>query len=287
MRTLLSTAAVAAILAFSAPAFADDYVMMKVNDTDVTQSEVNALWAGLFPPGAAPALDSVKPEMRDKILRGVMTEKLLMGEAEKSGIERSPELQKQLEDIKKKLVVKAFLDQKTADMITDADLKREYDAMVGSLRDQKEVRARHILVATEKEAKDVKAQLASGKSFDDVAKEYSKDPGSAKQGGDLGYFTKDKMVKEFADAAFGLKKGEVSDPVKSSFGWHVIKLEDARKVTPPTFNEAKEGLRAQLQDKKLGEYVRGLVKNAEVTLYDAKGKELKFSKDIPDVPVKK
>lgn len=282
MRHLLSTAAAAAILAFTAPAFADDYVMMKVNNKDVTQSEVNAMWAGLFPPGAAPALDSVKPDMRDKVLRGVMTEKLLLGEAEKSGLDKSPEVLKQLEDLKKKLVVKAFLDQKTTDMITDADLKREYDAMVSSMRDQKEARARHILVTTEKEAKDVKAKLADGKSFEEIAKDYSKDPGSAKQGGDLGYFTKDKMVKEFGDAAFAMKKGEVSEPVKTQFGWHIIKLEDIRKVTPPTYNESKEMLRSRLQDKKLGEYIKSLVKSADVKLYDAKGKELKFSKEIPD-----
>ena len=280
MRYLHSTAAAAAILAFASPVLADDYVMMKVNNTDVTQSEVENMWAGLFPPGAAPAFDSVKPAMRDKLLRGVMTEKLLLGEAEKAKLGESAEVQKQLADLKKKLMVKALLDQKTTDMISEADLKREYDSLVASMRDQQEARARHILVATEKEAKDVEKQLADGKSFEEVARDYSKDPGSAKQGGDLGYFTKDKMVKEFADAAFKLKKGEVSQPVKSQFGWHIIKLEDIRKVTPPTYNEAKETLRARLQDKKLGDYVKSLVKNADVKLYDAKGKELKFSKDI-------
>ncbi len=282
MRTLLSTAAVALTLAFSAPAFADDFVMMKVNKQDVTQSEVQAMWEGLFPAGSAPALDSMKPDMRDKVLRGIMTEKLLLAEAEKAGIDKSAVVEKQLAELKKKLVVKAFLDQKTAAMISEADLKREYDALVSSTRNQQEARARHILVPTEKEAKDVQKQLANGKSFEEVARDYSKDPGSASQGGDLGYFTKDKMVNEFADAAFKLKKGEVSDPVKSQFGWHIIKLEDLRKVTPPTYNEAKEALRARLQDKKLGDYVKGLVKKADVTLYDAKGKEVAFSKDIPD-----
>jgi peptidyl-prolyl cis-trans isomerase C len=281
MRHLLSTTILAVSLALAAPAFADDYVMMKVNNKDVTKSEVETMWQGLFPPGSAPSLDQVKPEMRDKILRGVMTEKLLLGEAEKSGVDKSPEVQKQLDEVKKKIVVKTFLDQKTGDMITDADLKREYDAMVASMRDEKEIRARHILVPTEKEAQDVKAQLAGGKSFEDVAQQYSKDPGSAKQGGDLGYFTKDKMVKEFAEAAFKLKKGDVSDPVKTPFGWHVIKIEDVRKVTVPTYNDAKEMLRAKLQDKKLSEYINGLVKGADVKLYDAKGAELKFSKEIP------
>ena len=283
MRYLLATAATAALLAFALPAAAaEDYVMLKVNKVDVPKSEVEAMWAGLFPPGAAPELDQVKPEMRDKILRGVMTEKLLLAEARKQNIDQSPEVIKQLEDLKKKLVVKTFLDQKTSDMISEADLRREYDAMVKSMRDEKEMRARHILVATQEEAKDVKAKLADGKNFDALAKQYSKDPGSAQQGGDLGYFTADKMVKEFADAAFTLKKGEVSDPVKTGFGWHIIKVEDVRKMTVPTFNQAKDTLRARLQDKKLGEYIRGLVKDADVTLYDAKGKEVAFTKEVKD-----
>lgn len=281
MRYLLSTAAAAAVLAFSVPALADDYVIMKVNGTDVAKSEVQAMWQGLFPPGSAPALEQVQPEMRDKVLRGVMTETLLVEQAEKSNIEKTPELQAQLDELKKKLVVKAFLEKKTADMITEADIKREYDALVASMRDQKEVHARHILVASEKEAKDVKGKLADGKSFVEVARDYSKDPGSAKHGGDLGYFTKDKMVKEFAEAAFKMKKGEVSEPVKSPFGWHIIKVEDVRKAVAPTYNEAKEPLRARLQEKKLADYLRGLVKNADVTVFDEKGKEVKFSKDIP------
>lgn len=282
MRTLLSVLAASTMLALASPAFADDYVMMKVNNTDITKSEVEAMWAGLFPPSQAPAFDAIKPEMRDKVLRGIMTEKLLAAEGNKAGLDKSPEVTKQLEEAKNKLVIKALLDQKTGDVVTDADLKKEYDSMVADMRDEKEVRARHILVASEKDAKDAKAQIDGGKKFEDVAKEYSKDPGSAKQGGELGYFTKDKMVKEFADAAFKLKKGEVSDPVKSPFGWHVIQVEDIRKVQAPTFNEAKDTLKARLQEKKLNEYIKSLVKTANVTVYDTKGQEVKFSKDMPD-----
>lgn len=284
MRNLLSTVCVSAVLAFAAPAFADDYVLMKVNSQDITQSQAMAAWQSHFPQGQAPALDSVKPQIRDNFLRGIMAENILLTEANKAGVDKSPEVEKQLAELKKKLVVKSFIEQKTADAVKEADIKREYDSYVSTLRDEKEVHARHILVASEKEAKDVKAKLAEGKSFEEVARDYSKDPGSAKEGGDLGYFTKDKMVKEFAEAAFKLKKGEVSDPVQSPFGWHIIKIEDVRKVTPPTYNEAKASLRAQLQEKKLDEYIRGLVKSADVKLYDEKGKELPFSKNIPDAP---
>jgi peptidyl-prolyl cis-trans isomerase C len=279
-RQLLALVAATALTTFASPVWADDYVLMKVNSQDVTKTEVDRMWAGLFPAGQAPELEAMQPQMRDKILRGVMTERLLLGEALKQGVDKSDAVAKELEEVKRKLVVRHFLEVKTAD-ISEADLKREYETMVSSMRDQKEVRARHVLVSTEAEAKDVKKKLDDGKKFEDVAREYSKDPGSAKQGGDLGYFTKDKMVKPFADAAFSLKKGAVSEPVKSQFGWHVIKVEDSRPVTIPTYNQVKEQLRVSLQEKKLNDYIRGLVKEADVKVYDAKGEELPFSKDIP------
>lgn len=286
MRRFLLALAATTVLTLAAPAMADDYVLMKVNNQDVTKSEADAMWATLFPPGQAPDLSEMKPEIRNKILRGIMTERLLLSEGLKQGIDKSDAVQKELEEVKRKLVVKHFLEAKTAD-VTDADLKREYDALVINLRDKKEARARHILVATEADAKDIEKKLADGKSFEELAKQYSKDPGSAKQGGDLGYFTKDKMVKEFADAAFAMKKGQVSKPVKSQFGWHIIKLEDLRPVTIPTYNAVKEQLRAAVQDKKLGEYIRGLVKSADVKVYDAKGKEVPFEKDLQAAAAKK
>lgn len=271
----------------AAPAFADDYVLMKVNSLSITSSEFKQALESQYPPGQAPAVEALKPEQRDALLRGLMTQRLILAEVDKSGIEKTDAVQKQLADIKKMVLVKAFLGQKTTDMITDGDLKSAYDAMVSSLRDEKEVRARHILVPTEKEAKEAKKKIEDGKAFEDVAKEYSKDPGSAGQGGDLGYFTKDRMVKEFADAAFAMKKGEISDPVKSQFGWHVIKVEDSRKVAAPTFNEAKEGLRQKLQDKKLEDYMKDLVKKADVKVFDDKGKEVKFAKTPPEADKKK
>lgn len=273
----------ATFLTVASPAFADDYVMMKVNNQDVTSAEVQHMWEGLFPAGQAPAFDTVKPDMKEKILRAVMAERLLYGEAVKAGVEKSEKLQSELNDVKKKLVVRTFLDSKTSDLITDADLKKEYDALVSSMKDEKEVRARHILLASEDDAKEAKKKLDSGKSFEEVARDFSKDPGSAKQGGDLGYFTKDKMVPEFATAAFAMKKGEVSSPVKSQFGYHIIKVEDTRKVTAPTFNEVKDQLKGKLQEKKLNDYIAGLVKSADVKMFDTKGKEVPFDKNLPDM----
>lgn len=282
----LHTVSLVALLAFSAPAFADEYVIMKVNGTDVSSSDVQRAWEGLFPQGQAPAIDTVKGDVKERVLRAVMAEKILYSEAVKQGVDKSDKLQRELEDVKKKLVVRTFLDSKTADLITDADLKKEYEAQIASTKDEKEVRARHILLANEKDAKDAKSKLDAGKSFEEVARDYSKDAASAKQGGDLGYFTRDKMVPEFASAAFALKKGEVSGPVKSPFGYHIIKVEDVRKVTVPSFNDSKEAIRAKLQEKKLNEYIGGLVKAADVKVYDATGKETPFNKNLPEAAAK-
>lgn len=282
----VSAVSLAALLAVAAPAFADDYVMMKVNNVDVSSTEIQHMWEGLFPAGQAPAFDSIKPEMRDRVLRAALAEKVLYTEALKQGADKSEKFQRDLEDVKKKLIVRSFLDSKTGDSISDADLKKEYDTLVSAMKDEKQVHARHILVASEEEAKDVKKKLDAGKKFEDLAREYSKDPGSAKQGGDLGTFTRDKMVKEFADAAFSMKKGEVSGPVKSSFGYHIIKVEEISKVAAPTFNDVKDQLRAKLQEKKLNDFIGGLVKAADVKVFDAKGKEIPFSRDLPQPDAK-
>ncbi len=275
-----ATVSMIALLTCATPALAADYVMMKVNGQEISSADAKKFWEGLFPAGEAPAFDGVKPDVRDKVLRGMMAEKLILAEATAKGVDKSDAVVKQLEDMKKKLVVKSFLDSKTAEMITDADLKKQYDAIVAVNKDEREVRARHILVPTEAEAKDVRKKLDEGKKFEDVAKDFSKDPGSAKNGGDLGYFTKDKMVKPFADAAFALKKGEISQPVKSDFGWHIIKAEDSRAVKPPAFAEVKEQIRNKLQQEKLNEYVGGLVNAADVKVFDAKGKEVAFEKNL-------
>ncbi len=120
-------------------------------------------------------------------------------------------------------------------------MRKVYDEAIGQMKKEPEVRARHILVETEDEAKAVVAELKKGADFAELAKTKSKDPGSA-DGGDLGYFTKDQMVPEFSEVAFKLDKGALSDPVKSQFGWHVIKVEDKRERQPPEFDKVKDQL---------------------------------------------
>lgn len=274
-----------ALFAFATPALAEEYIIMKVGTQDVSSAEAQRFWEGLFPAGQAPAFESVKSDVRDKVLRGVMAERLLYAEAQKQGIDKSEAMQRQLEDMKRKVIVRTLLDSKTADSITETDLKKEYEALVATMKDEHEVRARHILLPSEAEAKDARKKIEEGKGFEEVARTLSKDAGSAKQGGDLGYFTRDKMVKEFADAAFAMKKGEISAPVKSSFGWHIIKVEDVRNIQAPTFAEVKDTLRSHLQEKKLNDYVTGLVKTADVKVFDSQGKPVAFDKNVVPQPV--
>jgi len=268
------------ILALPAAALAlDDYVMLKVNGQNISAAEVERSWEALFPPGTAPEFDTANEAVRQNVLRGMITEKLILIEAEKQGTDKLESVQQQIETAKRKIVLRAFLDQKTASLISEADIKAEYEQWVKKMAGQEEIRARHILVANEKEADDLYDKIKDGSDFAKLAEEFSKDPATAGQGGDLGYFTQDKMVKPFAEAAFKLQKGEVSDPVESPFGWHVIKVEDRRPVTIPTLSEAHDGIAEQLQDKKLGSYVSGLLNAADISYFTPKGKEMAFDKN--------
>jgi foldase protein PrsA len=148
------------------------------------------------------------------------------------------------EDVVKQMVKVNLLRKKAAEdevKVTDEDLKAYYDTLEG------QVRASHILVADEATAKDVKKKLTAGEKFEDLAKEYSTDPGSGQKGGDLGWFGKGAMVKEFEDAAFKLKEGEVSEPVKSEFGYHIIKVTETVKP----FEEMKESLKEEVRNQKI------------------------------------
>lgn len=284
--SLMPIAAHHAFAQAASPSASEDYVILKVNNTDITASEVAVLWKSLFPDQQAPDFSSVDEKVRQNVLRGIITEKLLMAEAVKQGIDQSDAVARELAELKKKVIVKQFLEAKTADIVTDDAIKREYDKLVANSKNTFEVRARHILVASEKEAAAIKARLDKGEAFEKVAAEASKDPGSAKQGGDLGYFTKDKMVPAFAEAAFKLEKGKISGPVKTAFGWHIIKVEDKRRVAAPTLSDVKPQIKQALQNQALNTYVKGLLDHSEVKYFDASGKQKPFEKIAKTLPTK-
>ena len=151
--------------------------------------------------------------------------------------------------------------------LTDEALRQTYNDAVKSMGGQEEVRARHILVENEDEAKALLDQLKGGADFATLAKEKSKDPGAA-EGGDLGYFTKDQMVPEFADVAFKMYPGQLSNPVKTQFGWHIIKVEDKRAKQPPEFDKVKDQIEAFLARKAQTDFITKLRQSAKVDRLD-------------------
>src|SRR6202034_2185833 len=162
-----------------------------------------------------------------------------------------------------KVLMEAELQKAAEKAETDEALHKVYDEAIKERPPEEEVRARHILVATEEEAKAIEAQLKQGADFATLAKEKSKDPSAADNGGDVGYFTKDQMVAEFSDAAFKLDKGQISDPVHTKFGWHIIKIEDKRIRPTPTFDEIKPRLQAYVARQAQMELVDSASKKAK------------------------
>jgi len=257
-----------------------DYTVLKVGNDEIKNSEVMDLWKSLFPNGSAPDFNSFDENIRQNVLRGLLSERLIYNEAVTAGYDKDPEVQKRIAALQKQVVMQAFMEKKARDLVTDDQLKAAYAEKAAAAKGKEEVRASHILVATEAEAKKLYEQIKKGADFDKLAKEKSTDKGSGANGGDLGWFTRDKMVPEFADAAFKLKKGDVSEPVKSEFGWHIIKLEDRRPLQIASFDDMKESLKGELANKAVQAYVETLLKKADIKYYGADGKEKTFSTSL-------
>lgn len=257
-----------------------DYVVLKVGNEVIKNSDVIETWKNLFPAGQAPDFNSFDENIRQNVLRGLVSERLIYNEAIEAGYDKDTEVKQRLEHLSKQVVMQGFMENKAEKLVTDEQLRTAYAKKVAASKGEEEVRARHIMVASEDEANKIYKEVKNGKDFEKIAKEKSADKGSGANGGELGWFTKERMVPAFADAAFKLKKDEVSKPVKSEFGWHVIKLEDRRKVKVPSFDEMKESLKAEAANKAVQTYVEKLLSKADVKYYDANGKEKPFSTSL-------
>lgn len=204
------------------------------------------------------------PELRARIKEELIRNEVLFQEAQKKGVEKHPEVQQRLDMAKQQILVGAYVnDFAKANPISDAELKKEFDKIKVNFSG-KEYKARHILVKSEDEAKAILADLKKGKKFDDIAKAKSTDKGSAINGGDLGWSTPANYVKEFGEALAKLPKGKISDPVKTQFGWHIIKLDDQREAKGPSFEEVKPELQRELQGQRVQKMVEELRAKAKV-----------------------
>lgn len=257
-----------------------DYTIIKLGEESIKNSEVMDVWKGLFPGGAAPDFNSFDENIRQNVLRGIVSEKLIYQEAVKAGVDKSEDVKKRLESLEKQVIMQSFMEQKAKSLVSDDQLKAAYKAKAAAMKGEEEVKARHILVGTEEEAKKILDAIKKDADFDKMAKEKSTDTASGANGGDLGWFTKERMVPEFAEAAFKMKKGEISGPVKTAFGWHVIKLDDRRPVKVPSFDEMKEALKGEVTNQAVQKYVEALLKKADIKYYGSDGKEKEFPREL-------
>ena len=244
----------------------DDPVVARVNGTDIRQSDLAMAEEDL-----GSNIPQMTPEAKREYLITFVGDMLLVAKAaEAKKVADSNEFKQKLAYTRTKLLMETYLQSEAKAAVTDAELHKVYDEAVGQMKSEPEVRARHILVETEDEAKTVVAELKKGADFAELAKTKSKDPGSA-DGGDLGYFTKDQMVPEFSEVAFKLDKGQLSDPVKSQFGWHVIKVEDKRKRKAPDFDAVKSQIETYVTRKAQADLVAKLRETAKVERIEQKG----------------
>ena len=275
-RVIVSIAAAAvfaagAAQAQQAPAKAKkDTVILRVNGHNITASEV-----ALAADDISVQLRDVPPKLRyPLIVQYLMERHLLAQQAIKEGMTNSPEYKRRVRFYQYKALRDAYFHDKLAPTVTDAEMRKVYEKEAGKVKPVERVRAKHILVSTKEEAEKVLKELKAGAKFEDLAKKYSKD-GSKEFGGDLGYFTYEEMVPEFSKAVFALKKGEVSKPVKTDYGWHVIKLVDRKKVGARPFEEVKAGIRALLLRQAVQKKIAELQKKAKIEILDPQLKKLK------------
>jgi peptidyl-prolyl cis-trans isomerase C len=239
----------------------NDKILARVDGVDFTKEQLAEKIKSRFNAD----LDKVDENTRNELIKATILSDVIYKEAKNSDIAKSPEFKTELAEKSKHLENTLYIENLIKKNVTEASVKEGYDKLVKETSDKEEVKAQHILVETEEEAKLVESKLAKGESFEALAKEYSKD-GSKNNGGDLGYFAKGAMVKAFEDAAFALNIGQISSPIKSDFGYHIIKLNDKRKATPPTFEEAKASIEHGLAKKFIDGYFDKLLKDAKFEL---------------------
>ncbi|WP_409561401.1 peptidylprolyl isomerase [Hyphomicrobium sp. B1] len=208
------------------------------------------------------------PQKRASLLEFLIDNQLFAEAAEKDKLDQSADFQTRLTYLKRRALRELYFEKVIKTGVTDADARKIYDEQVKLLKPEEEVSARHILVDTEAEAKALKEKIDKGADFAQLAKENSKDPGSKDDGGNLGYFGHGQMVPQFEEVVFKLKKGEVSDPVKTQFGWHLVKLEDRRVKQPPAFDIVKDRIIQSLLLRKAQQTAVSLRSGAKVDVVD-------------------
>lgn len=253
-----------------------DRVVSRVDGKEIKLSDVKALENALPPQVKAQIKDPAKLE--ELLIKQLEDLEALRAEAKKSGIENDADVKEAQAKANDQVTIQAFLAKYIKTEVTEAAVRVKYDDDIKNLpKDAMEVKARHILVKDEKTAKDIIKKLDNGADFMKLARDYSIDKGSAANGGDIGYFQKNEMVPEFVTAAFALTPGKYTkEPVKTQFGYHIIKSDDSRKVKPKKFEDEAERIQGELTEKAMGDLVKKLRSKSKIERFDQNGKPIKI-----------
>lgn len=264
---VLATLAVASVHAQTPPAAPADPVIARIDGQPILRSELQQTMRGLPPQAQGMPIETLYPMLLERVI-----DLRLIGNAARSAkLDDDPAVKKKVAEATDRVLQEALLTRSIETKVTEAALREKYKTYAATIPGQEEVNARHILLKTEAEAKAVIVEIQKGAEFSDVAKKRSIDPGAA-NGGDLGYFTREQMVPEFSEAAFNLKKGEVTQaPVKSSFGWHVIRVEDKRTSGPPSFDEVKAELQEEMSREVIQDFLKDLRGKSKVERFNLDG----------------
>ena len=261
---IAKAAVLAATVTLAAPSvFAQNIAI--VNGKAVPKARADAMIEQILKnqqPGQPPQART--PDLEQKVKDEIVMREIFIQEAERRGLNTSPDYKVQMEFARQSILIRAlFQDFEAKNQMTEAEARAEYDK-IKAANGAKELRARHILVENEAEAKDLLAKIKGGAKFEELAKQ-SIDPGSKENGGDLGWSSAGNFVKPFADALAALEKGKFTEiPVKSEFGYHVIQLEDSRPLATPPFDEVKPRLLQQAQSQQISKMVEDLRAKAKV-----------------------
>jgi peptidyl-prolyl cis-trans isomerase C len=245
----------ATTLALSGQLMAADDVLATVNGKKITQKDYDQYVQLNNQSANAP---------KERVIDELVSRELVYQDAIKKGLDKDKEVKSHLAALKVNVILGAALSKAaTGKPVTDKEMKKIYDEKIANLK-MTEYKASHILLKTKEDADKVITELDMGGDFADLAKNKSTGP-SAKQGGDLGWFAPQQMVPEFSGALVQLDKGKYTkSPVQTKFGWHVIKLEDTRSATPPTYDEVKPRLKQNIEQQRLSDYIKGLRDKAKI-----------------------
>jgi peptidyl-prolyl cis-trans isomerase C len=261
----------------------DDPVVARANGVDIHQSDLALAEDEI---GSNMPTTMAPQQKRDYLITYLADVIVLAQAAEQQNLAANPDVKRAIAFQRNKVLMEAMLQKAGQAAQTDEALHKVYDQAVKQMPPEEEIHARHILVATEDEAKAIEAQLKNGADFATLAKQKSKDPGAA-NGGDLGWFTKDQMVPAFSDAAFKLDKGQISDPVHTQFGWHIIKVEDKRIKPTPSFEQVKPQIENYVAHRAQAQLVDNLRKSATIERLDKPAAPVAAPSLNPAAPAKK